>query len=354
MHERLVSLLRCPVSGSPLQLQTITTCIRTFNDGEEKIIREGILYAAAEWFYPIVDGIPRLAVESFLDHADFLTRHLPDYRQRREHLEKKYPGLIRHILKKNKRTKQSFSLEWSLFDYQEDKTWEADKEGLLQRFLEETAENAETLKGKLIFDAGCGNGQLDHYIAGAGATVVAMDFSDSIGQAYRENRNSNAHFIQGDIQFPPLVDSRFDIVHSSGVLICTDNTELSFCCIEPLVKQGGTLSVWLYHSRKDLIHRTFNRLRSIISKLPLRMQYYLLLIVFFPPGWIIKRIKGNRQNRREMMIALMDWFTPQFRWEHEEDEAASWFTRRGYHSVRATVTGLFGFNIIGVKRSSAP
>jgi SAM-dependent methyltransferase len=349
MRERLVSLLRCPVSGSPLQVQIFSKAIRSFRDGDQEIIREGLLFASEDWFYPIIDGIPRLAVEAFLDHADFLTRHLPDYPQRRMHLEKKYPGLIRHVLKKNRRTKKSFSLEWSLFDYKEDRTWEAGREKLLERFLEETAEDAESLKGKLVFDAGCGNGQLDPYIAGSGATVIAMDFSSSIGQAYQQNDHSNAHFIQGDIQFPPLAASQFDIVHSSGVLICTNNTELSFCCIEPCVKPGGKLSIWLYHPRKDLIHRLFNRLRSIISRLPLRIQYYLLLIVFLPPSWIVKRLRGNRQNRREMMIALMDWLTPEFRWEHEEDEAASWFSKRGYHLVRTTATGLFGFNIIGVK-----
>ena len=313
-----------------------------------------MLYAAEDWFYPIIDGIPRMSVEAFIDHADFLKLHLPDYSQRRERLENKYPGLIRHVLKKNKRTKKSFSLEWSLFDYKEDRTWEAGREELLVRFLEETGEDAENLKGKLIFDAGCGNGQLDPYIARSGATVVAMDFSGSIGRADRQNDHSNAHFIQGDIQFPPLAAGQFDIVHSSGVLICTNNTELSFSCIETCVRPGGKLSVWLYHPRNNLIHRLFNILRSFISRLPLVIQYYLLLIVFLPPSWIIKRIRGNRQNWREMMIALMDWLTPEFRWEHREDEAASWFSKRGYYGIRTTTAGLFGFNIIGVKRSSKP
>lgn len=349
MHEKLVSFLRCPVSRSPLRLHIIKKARKTFNTGEEETVSEGILFAADDWFYPIIGGIPRLIVESFIDHGDFLMQHLPDYAVRRTRLETKYPGLIRYILKKNRKTKESFSREWAMYDYNEDRTWEAGGEELLARFLEETDETPESIKGKLIFDAGCGNGHLNQFIAAAGAMVIGMDLSDSIERAYRENHQREAIFIQGDVQFPPLEFLRFDIVHSSGVLICTNNTELSFAAIEPCVRPGGKLSTWLYCPRKDRIHRLFNGIRRLMVPLPLKIKYLLLLTVFFPGSYLIKRLKGNRQNRREMMIALMDQFTPEFRWEHTTDEAAGWFSKRGYSSIKVTTTNTFGFNIIGVK-----
>lgn len=277
---------------------------------------------------------------------------MPDYSQRREALEKKFPGLIRSILQKNKKTMQSFTLEWNLYNYEEDKTWEAGKDELFQRFLLETVESADSLKGKLIFDAGCGNGQLNQFIAAAGATVIGMDFSNSIERAYRENSQREAIFIQGDVQFPPLDFNCFDLVHCSGVLIATNNTELSFCCIESCVKPGGKLSIWLYSPRKDHIHNLFNRIRKLLVPLPLRLKYYILLVIFLPVTYLIKRIKGNRENRREMMVALMDWLTPEFRWEHAPDEAAVWYSKRGYGLIQITTTNLFGFHIIGVKPSS--
>lgn len=353
MQENILPLLRCPISRSPLQLQIIAKSLKTFDTGDAEIISDGILFAAEDWFYPVIDGIPRLNVESFIDYSAFLSGHLPDYLQRRASLEKKFPGLIRYILQKNKKTKQSFALEWGLYNYEEDRTWEAGKDELLQRFLLETGESAESIKGKLIFDAGCGNGQLNQFIAGAGATVVAMDFSNSIERAHRENRQREAIFIQGDVQFPPLDFNCFDIVHSSGVLICTNNTELSFCCIESCVKPGGKLSTWLYSPRKDRVHNLFNSIRRMMVPIPLKAKYYILSVIFLPPTWLIKRLKGNRQNRREMMIALMDQFTPEFRWEHAPDEAAGWFSKRGYGSIQITTTNLFGFNIIGVKPPAA-
>lgn len=346
MHPYLLNILKCPVTRSSLKLQTISS----FLDSNE--IRDGILFADEDWFYPIINGVPRLIVEAFIDYKKFFEQHLPDYRDRRSLLEKKYHGLIKYIIKKNKKTKQSFSLEWGLFNYEQDKTWDADSAGMMKRFLKETDETLQSLEGKLIFDAGCGNGLLNQYVAETGAVILGMDFSLSIEKAAQKNTNPNAIFIQGDVQFPPVAFEYFDIVHSSGVLIATANTELSFSCIEPCVKKGGKLSVWLYHPRNNFIHNLFNFIRRGTSKLPIKVQYYLYALTLFPLTFIIKRLKGNKQNAREMMIDLLDWFSPEFRWEHEPFEATAWFHKRNYSLVKITTLDTFGFNIIGIKNQT--
>ena len=343
MNLNLLTILRCPVTRSSLKIHRITSS----TDGDE--IQEGILFADEDWFYPVINGIPRLIVEAFIDYKTFLEQHLQDYPVRRSSLEKKYDGLIKYVIKKNKKTKQSFSLEWGMFNYEKDKTWDEDSTGMMNRFLEETDETLQSLKGKLIFDAGCGNGLLNQYVAEAGAIILGMDFSLSIEKAARKNTNLNAMFIQGDVQFPPVTFEYFDIVHSSGVLIATNNTELSFSCIDPCVKKGGKLSVWLYHPRKNFIHNLFNFIRRFTSKLPIKFQYYLYAVTLFPIAFIVKRLKGNKQNAREMMIDLLDWFSPEFRWEHEPSEAKSWFHKRKYSSIKITTLGTFGFNITGIK-----
>jgi len=115
------------------------------------------------------------------------------------------------------------------------------------------------------------------------------------------------------------------------------------------VKNGGKLSVWLYHPRKNLVHNLFNFIRKGTSKLPVKVQYYLYAVTLFPPVFIVKRLKGNKQNNREMMIDLLDWLSPEFRWEHKPAEAMAWFYKRNYNSVKITTLGTFGFNIIGTK-----
>ena len=351
MLEKYASFLVCPVTRSNLRLQKISVKTKTFSSGEKEIVNEGILFADNDWFYPIIDGVPRLLIESFIDYERSLNKNLPDYKQRKEHLLKNYPDLISQVIKKNKKTKQSFEMEWGMFNYEQDKTWELKGEDLLDRFLKETDETKGSLNGKLIFDAGCGNGQLNQYIAKTGATVVGMDLSKSVERANANNKEENAFFLQADVQNPPLQFEKFDIVHSSGVLICTSNSELTFSKIEPCIKVNGKMSVWLYHPRKNLIHNFFNFLRRFTSKLPIMVQYYLYLFTLFPISYFVKRIKGNKQNTREMMIAIMDWFSPEFRWEHTHEEAASWFIKRNYKDVKVTTTDTFGFNIIGKKRS---
>ncbi|HEU4861896.1 MAG TPA: hypothetical protein VFT15_18765, partial [Chitinophagaceae bacterium] len=160
----------CPVTRSELEVKIISLETTSFATGEIEII-EGILFAEKDWFYPIINGVPRLLIEAFLDYEKFLMEKLSDYKTRKETLLKKYPELIRQTIRKNNRTKKSFELEWGLFNYDEDKTWELKGEGLLDRFLKETDETKESLRDKLIFDAGCGNGQLNQYIARCGALV---------------------------------------------------------------------------------------------------------------------------------------------------------------------------------------
>jgi len=350
MQEELIEILRCPVTRSRLEIKIISKAKKIFGDKTVEVIDEAILFSQEDWFYPVIKGVPRLNVEAFIDYEDFLKNNVNDYPQRKRLLLKKYSELIKYVLKKNKRTKESFSKEWSVYDYEKDKTWDADNDAMLKRFLAETDETIDSIKHKIIFDAGCGNGKLNSLIASFGTKIIGMDFSNSIEEAYKRNIYPTAYFIQGDVQFPPLVFKYFDIVHSSGVLIHTNNTELSFSCIEPTVKAGGKLSVWLYHHRKDFIHNLFNRIRSVTSKLPLGFQFYLYCITIFPVSYLIKKLKGNKQNPREMMVDILDWFTPQFRWEHGHTEVAAWFYKRGFKNVKITTNEVFGFNITGEKQ----
>ena len=349
MLESLLSLLQCPVSKTPLSVTVLKKAEKTFYEESVSIIEEGILYAAEDWFYPVIKGIPRLNVEAFLDHEAFLRSTGIDYEGMKARLFEKHGDLVKYAVRKNKRTKESFTKEWSVFNYDKDRTWDADNESMVKRFLTETDETIENIKTKIIFDAGCGNGKLDSLLAANGATIIGMDFANCIEEAYERNGYRNAHFIQGDVQYPPVIHDHFDIVHCSGVLIHTNNAEFSFSCIEKNVKPGGKLSVWLYHPRKDLIHNTFNFIRKYISKLPLNFQYYLYAVTIFPVSYCIKKLKGSKQNSREMMVDILDWFTPEFRSDHEHAEVTGWYDKRGYKNTRITTVNSFGFNIVGEK-----
>lgn len=351
MQQQMLHFLRCPISHLPFKLEVIAYGTKRYNGKLESFVKEGILYTPTDWCYPVINGVPRITVEAFTDFETFMQQHVPNFEVRKKKLLSTHGELIDFVRNKNKRTKSSFSLEWSLFNYKSDKVWEADSSHLLERFLEETGETIQSIKGKYIFDAGCGNGLMNQFIAKAGATVLGMDFSNSIENAFAENEYSNAWFIQGDIEYPPIMPLQFDIVHASGVLQHTRNTKNAFLALHPAVKYNGNFSCWLYHPRKNFIHQVFNFIRNYSSKLPIKLQYYLYLITLFPASFIIKKLKGNPQNSREMMIAIMDWFSPEYRWEHTPEEASQWFLKAGYQTTEITTTSLFGFSIVAHRKN---
>jgi len=351
MNTGLLEILRCPVDRKPLRLERIEEGKKLLSGKESLFIKTAILFSESGFLYPVINGIPRLIVEAYSDYADFLRLHLPDYSLRKKRLEENYGALIQHVHSKNSHTKKSFAQEWELYNYETDKTWNLDSAGLLDRFCTETAETRESLNGKWILDAGCGNGHLNIEMAKAGMNVIGMDFSLSVVRAFHQNDQENAHFIQADVEFPPLPFQFFDVVHSSGVLIHTQRTELSFSSLDPCVKPGGKFSVWAYQSRKDVIHNLMNRFRSVSSRLPVRMQYVLYACTLLPVSFVVKRLKGNSQNIREMMVDILDWCSPRYRWEHEKSEVESWFAKRNYPVVQLTDENMWGFNMTGTKQS---
>lgn len=341
--------LRCPVTRKKLTVTVISESEKKLDGSAKKIIHQAVLFGGEGWFYPLIDGIPRLIVEACVDYEDFFRKHMNDYDSRMLLLQNNYGSFLKQVIRNNKHTKQSFSQEWALYNYDTDKTWDLDASGMMQRFLKETDETMESIQGKFLFDAGCGNGKLNIMLAQAGMKNVGMDFSLSIIRAYELNESSNVLFVQGDVKHPPVPFEAFDIVHSSGVLIATRNTELSLSCIDTAVKPGGKISTWSYQPRKDFIHNLFNKVRHVSSKMPVRVQYYVYLFTLLPASFIIKRIKGNKQNVREMMIDILDWFSPQYRWEHTKDEVEVWYRKRNYTHIKVTDNNMWGFNMIGFK-----
>lgn len=354
MIEDFLHILKCPATKEKLSLRIISKRKKEFSGKEIEIIWEGILLGGDQWFYPIINGVPRLIVDAFIDYKEFLKKHVSDYDFRKTFLLKKNIQLLKNVRKASSSNKMSFTKEWELYAYEKDKTWNMDAKQMLQQFLDETNESLESLHGKLIFDAGCGNGHLNILLAKAGIPTIAMDISLSVVRAFDQNTEPAVFFLQGDVFFPPVEYSKFDIVHSSGVLIATHDPELAFSSIEACVKQNGKLSVWLYHPRNDIIHNLFNFMRRITSKLPIRFQYYLYTFTALPLTFIFKKIKGNKQNSREMMVEILDWFSPKYRWEFNPEEVCSWYRKHHYSTIMITTKNIFGFNIIGIKNNNIP
>ncbi|MBF8267069.1 MAG: hypothetical protein HW388_577 [Dehalococcoidia bacterium] len=221
----------------------------------------------------------------------------------------------------------------------------------------------DSLQGKALLDAGCGNGVLTSVLAGFGLQTVGMDQSDSVVRAHLHNTSDLVHFVQGDVMRPPFRKGAFHLVYSSGVLHHTPDTRKSFNALTKLVKSGGRTYVWLYgKSDEDKLgfwdrpsRRYLGRfLRDkITSRLPSRIQYcfFVALALFrkavYPVVTLLRIRKLKTRKWSEEMAAIYDYYSPPFQHLHNVREVSEWFAEEGFENITLSEAWYAGFGIYG-------
>ena len=248
----------------------------------------------------------------------------------------------------------SFSSEWdSFFDNGVTRTWDWEVQDRLEMFLAEIQLSPDELKGSLVLDAGCGNGMLTEAIASLGATVIGIDYSNSVHRIKR----SKAHFVRGDLNAPPFAPETFDIIFSSGVLHHNPDTQAAFCSVAKLAKPGGRFYVWLYRRVDGLKNRLIRGreaiIRPICSRLPPVAQNFVVKIdAFFQ--WVLARYFGKKKDRTfaELVVASYDALTPRYAWKHHTPiDMARWFFENGYSAPILTHwDNPNGYGMVAVKK----
>ena len=341
MSSALIELLRTPRSGEPLELHAFE------NDADGA--REGILVAPQSGkAYPIVAGVPVMLEGRFDD--GFVRKHA------RAIARLSQAACVSASPKGAGRW--SFSDEWGY--HQEanlEKTWEWTVEERLRQLLIETDLDASACRGKLILDAGCGNGQLSNALAQMGATVVGMDFSTSVFGARRRTALPGAYFVQGDLQSPPFAPETFDVIVSNGVMHHTPSTHATFVEVAKLVKPGGRLYLWLYRKpagffKRYLFSTAVDSVRSVVSRLPAAAQG--VAVRAYAAAELIAHGALRRSKRRyswhERVVDAYDSITPRWRHYHTPIEVSAWFFENGFS--RAMLThwdNPFGFGMVARK-----
>ncbi|MEO8513192.1 MAG: class I SAM-dependent methyltransferase [Ignavibacteria bacterium] len=349
MQRNLLNLMLCPIDKKKLSLRVYKTENRKYSQDTVEEIMEGLLISASGFIYPIIAGVPRMQLDAFLEYGNLISVNFKEYDSVKNTLLESYEYIINQVIKKTKKTKKSFSQEWKIFKYEGDTTWGFTKDVRKKRFLEEIGVTENELAGKTLLDVGCGNGVLTNAIADYNVQTVGIDVSYSIERAFQNNDNSNAHFIQCDLQNPPFIAEFFDIVYSTGVIHHTNNTELSFSCISPLVKPKGRLYVWLYKPEKDLRHRAIVKIRKFTHRLPIWLQYPLYLTFLVPWGLLKERLRGKKLTWREQLINYFDVLSCEFRYEHTPEEVTIWYLKRNFNNLNVTIIEYLGFGMYGDK-----
>lgn len=352
MQKRLLDFLRCPECKSSFDLAAFK------NDDNEVTL--GILRCSMGHYYPVWKGIPRMLPDALMKHWSELiwVPNIKDHPFIKDIQEKNAATL--QLKKYDKPTQVNFSNEWDHHDIG-DNTWTMKLEDRVEWFfLWPLKKSKEDLKGKLLLDAGCGNGSQSVYYTTLGMEIIAVDVSTGLEKGYNFRKKyagaipEKVHFVQADLQKPPFDVNTFDIIHSAGVIHHTPNTKYTFEQLHPLLKKDGSMYIWLYKYEK-FVTPLVNSMRFITTRLPAGLFELIANLMSYPFilfCWLVN-ILGIRKyvtpTRHEAALAIHDIFGAPYAHYHNYDEVAQWYEKAGIKKHWPCNDDRRGFGICGVK-----
>ncbi len=339
MHLKFINFFCDPFTKEPLEFFA-------FELKNENIISGVFVNAVSGKAYPLFPGVP-----VFLS-GSFTKNFLDTFKNNIEIVKKEIKNLIIESSFENK--SWSFNLEWEAHSERDmNTTWGMTQQSRFEQFLYETQSTASELPGKVLLDAGCGNGLLTEYFANQGLLAIGIDFSTSVFDAERRRASDNCCFLQGDLMFPPFRSEIFEIIVSNGVLHHTPNTETTFKSVAKTVKPQGKLYLWLYSRKGNLFlrfkRRVFDFLRVIICRMPdgiKKLSVHCITFLLYYSYMFL----GKRLNKNKLLIAIYDSVTPRWRYYHTPEEISRWFFEAGFSPLSLTHWDTkLGFGALGIK-----
>lgn len=333
MNDELLRLLRCTGCGRPFELKAFAA------RGEE--IEDGLLLCReCERLYPIIAGVPRMLrgqrLHNLVTGLDaFSMRYGIQFPLPESPEEGPVEATSIAVAK-------GFEFEWSKYTEARE-----EDECELFKYLGDVLAPAD-FAGRLILDAGCGQGRLAHFVAKFDArTVVCVDLSEAIlkGQPHLGGLMGQVHVLQGDIYDLPFGAS-FDIVYSIGVLHHLPDPEGGFRELVARVRPGGQIFLWTYG---DSAVVPFLRLaRRITRRIPHRLMWPLSFapaVAFYALTAVyrsLRRVPGlqgladripfhqySDQSLRKLWITALDHLSTPIVHYYRREDMESWLERAG-------------------------
>lgn len=225
MHLDLLDLLACPECGSPLAHDS---------GARTGSAESGRLTCERGHSFPILGGVPR-----FVQHA---------------------------LDADQARTRDSFGYEWTELYPQHGQT-EAERAIERRVFLEYTRTLPSDFRGKLVLDAGCGNGRYAKFVNEWGARVVAVDISSAVDVAAANLAGRDTvDVIQADLFRLPFRPEVFDMAYSVGVLHHTPDAAGAFRSVGRTVRRGGSFAIFVHAQGNRALYFSNRTLRRWTSK----------------------------------------------------------------------------------------
>ncbi|MBP7063426.1 methyltransferase domain-containing protein [Ferrovibrio sp.] len=341
MDPKILPLLRCPVDGAPLRLETI----ESLDTASGSAIRTGLLLNdQAKLWYPIVNFVPillafptPLSTAFATEYASRLASH-PGYT---------LPNLP--PMPGERSVQQTFTEEWAgladdelTFIYRDDELIALHRDVWLQMT------EIERLRVDWLLNVGVGFGKESRILAELfpNAEVIALDLNLALVAAGETLRNApRVHPVVASLFRIPFAPATMAHVHSQGVLHHTYSTKAAFDSITRFVRADGSLFIWLYATEDAYVvpglrgfiiwlywfttHRLF---RPWLSRSPafLRNGVMFLITCLLHPLIKLRDRRPAGWRFHNTLHGLRDAFTPRYAHQHGFNEVALWFEEAGF------------------------
>jgi ubiquinone/menaquinone biosynthesis C-methylase UbiE len=323
LKANLIDFIVCPKCKNKFQLKSE----KQMNSD----IQKGLLICSKNHQFPILEGVPRLVVDT----------------------EKNF-----------EKTETAFSSKWKNFNksYHNKRWYDKQRRWFLDRFGWYKISNLVKFLKKCdyILDAGTGIGNSAHWFsANKDSTVFAIDASESVFFANKKyGKISNIHFLQADIRQLPFKKNFFSFICSDQVLHHTKDTKTSFINLTKHLKKNGLISIYVYKKKGPIREFSDDYIRGImvdksekecmkfsesmaklgrnLSKLNKKItikedipslkikagKYDLQRFIYWN---FLKCWWSNDVPFAQSVATNFDWYFPKFAYRHSPDEVKSWF-----------------------------
>ncbi len=330
MRESLIEKLRCPVDITLLSLKIIS------KDSDGHVIK-GELISEGGNIYPIVDGVPNL---------------IPDAEIRVENAD---------LDDLQKSTIRSFGYEWRHFskwghlkEYPDVPNAEEKYRGGLWKntvnafWSKSLLDKGHLSAGKLVLDAGCGNGRFCAVTASTGAEVIGIDLGYGVISAFENTRHlENVHIVRGDLFRLPFPDGLFDISFSIGVLMHTGNASIVFDSIAKKVKSDGRIGVRVYGKGLWTYEFFDSLIRGITTRLSIPAQMRFAKFMAAISQYLLKKPVGRLRSKLYTILYRhihllptvhhnFDWWSAPIATHHSVEEVVGWFNKNRINTESTT------------------